>query len=407
MWRIARLECAVQTYAWGSRTALARLRGEPVPSPTPQAELWIGAHPAAPSHLVADGRRVSLADLVSAEPEAVLGPAVAARFGPRLPFLAKLLAAGEPLSIQAHPDARQAREGFAREDAQGIALDSGRRCYRDPFAKPELVCALEPFEALCGLRPPGEIRELAQALGAPGLAREVAAALADPAPLAALLAALLRLAPERRAPLVAEAALAAAGSSDPALAWIPRLHALHPGDPGALAPLFLHHLRLAPGEAVFLAPGELHGHLEGFVVEVMASSDNVLRGGLTQKYVDVDALLRILRCEARAPQILRPARAGVTRYAAPAEEFALSALELAAGDAFASGPREGVEILACTRGALCVAAEGGAVELRAGEAALAPWAAGEWQVSGDGLLHRVGVPGGAATAARSAPTPPL
>src|SRR5215470_2806375 len=197
MWQIARLECAVLAYAWGSRTSLARLRGQPVPSATPEAELWIGAHPAAPSQLVVEGRRVSLDELVASAPEPVLGPAVAERFGPRLPLLAKLLAAAEPLSIQAHPDARHAREGFARENARGIALDAERRCYRDAFAKPELLCALEPFETLCGLRSPPEIRALAAELGAPEASGLVAAALAEPAPLAGLLAALLRLPRER------------------------------------------------------------------------------------------------------------------------------------------------------------------------------------------------------------------
>jgi len=394
--RIARLECAVLAYAWGSRSALARLRGEPVPSPTPEAELWIGAHPSAPSQVVTDGRRISLDELVAAEPEAVLGPAVAARFGPRLPLLAKLLAAGEPLSIQAHPEARLAREGFERENARGIALDSERRCYRDLHAKPELLCALEPFEALCGLRAPEEIRALAAQLGAAGASGLVAAALAEPAPLAALLAALLRLPAERCAHLVAEAALAAAGSRDAGLAWIPRLHAFHPGDPGVLAPLFLHYVRLAPGEAIFLPPGELHGHLGGFGVEVMASSDNVLRGGLTRKYVDVDELLRILRCEPHPPCTLQaePGRDGALHYTTPAQEFALSVLEVAPGAERGCGPRSGVELLLCTRGVLRIVAAGGAVVLGAGEAALAPFAAGAWTVTGEGRLHWVGVPPG-------------
>ena len=328
MRRIARLECAVLAYTWGSRSALARLRGEPVPSPTPEAELWIGAHPSAPSQVVTDGRRISLDELVAAEPEAVLGPSVAARFGPRLPLLAKLLAAGEPLSIQAHPDARLAREGFERENARGIALDAERRCYRDTHAKPELLCALEPFEALCGLRAPEEIRARAAQLGAPGASGLVAAALAEPAPLAALLAALLRLPPERCAHLVAEAALAAAGSRDAGLAWIPRLHAFHPGDPGVLAPLFLHYVRLAPGEAIFLPAGNLHTYLHGTGVEVLANSDNVLRGGLTPKHVDVPELLRVLDFSFGDMRVSTGEPNGPRRvYRTAAPEFELSRIE--------------------------------------------------------------------------------
>ena len=145
MRRIALLENPVLDYAWGSRTAIATLLGQPGPAAEPQAELWMGAHPSAPSHVVVDGLRVSLVELVAKDPLAVLGPRVLARFGPRLPFLAKLLAAAAPLSLQAHPDAEQARAGFERENALGIPQGSARRCYRDASHKPELLCALEPF----------------------------------------------------------------------------------------------------------------------------------------------------------------------------------------------------------------------------------------------------------------------
>jgi mannose-6-phosphate isomerase len=398
MWRVALLENPIRDYAWGSRTAIARLRGEPVPSPGPQAELWMGAHPAAPSYLRVGGRRVSLAELVAGAPEAILGPRLVARFGPRLPFLAKLLAAAEPLSIQAHPDARQAREGFARENALGLPLDSEKRGYRDPHHKPELLCALDPFEALCGFRPPAEIGRLAEGLAASALRAFIGAALARPAPLEELFAGLLRLEPARRHALVAEAAAAAAGADDPALRWIARLAALYPGDPGALAPLLLHHLRLAPGEAIFLRPGELHTYLGGFAVEVMASSDNVLRGGLTSKHVDVEELLHILRFEPASAQVLRPERdrTGAAVYRTPAAEFELCVLRVAPGRGFATGEERGVELLLCTGGAATVAdARGGSAGLRPGSSCLVPAAAGAYTVEGDGELYRVAVPPGA------------
>jgi mannose-6-phosphate isomerase len=397
MRRVALLENPVRDYAWGSRTAIARLLGEAVPAAAPQAELWMGAHPGAPSHVELDGRRVSLAELVAAAPEDVLGRAVAARFGPRLPFLAKLLAAAAPLSIQAHPDARRAREGFARENALGIPLDSEKRSYRDASHKPELLCALEPFEALRGFRPPAEIERLARRLGAPALCSFVEAALAGSAPLEELFAGLLRLEPARRRALVAEAAEAAAGADDPALAWIARLAALHPGDAGILAPLFLHHFRLAPGEAIFLAPGELHTYLGGFAVEVMASSDNVLRGGLTAKTVDVEELLRILRFEPGVPRVLRPEPdgTGAAVYRTPAAEFEVGVLRVAPGSGFATGERRGVELLVCTRGRAAVAdARGGSVALGPGRSCLAPAAAGAYEVAGEGELYRVAVPAG-------------
>jgi mannose-6-phosphate isomerase len=391
---IALLENPIRPYAWGSRTAIARLLGEPSPAPAPQAELWIGAHPSAPSRLEVGGRLVTLAELVERWPEEVLGRAVAARFGARLPFLVKLLAAAEPLSLQAHPDAAQAREGFARENALGIALDDEKRSYRDASHKPELLCALEPFEALRGFRPPAEIRELAQRLGAPRVAALVDAALGREAPLAELFASLWRIEPSRRRALVAEAAEAAADSGDPALRWIAGLHARHPGDPGALAPLLLHHLRLAPEDAIFLPAGEIHTYLGGFGIEVMASSDNVLRGGLTAKFVDVAELLRILRFEPGSTRVLRPEpdANGARVYATPAEEFELCAQRVRPGRGVSVGEPRGVEILLCSRGSLRVESEAGGVALAAGRSGVAPAAAGAYTVQGDGELHRVRVP---------------
>jgi mannose-6-phosphate isomerase len=391
---IVLLENPIRDYAWGSRTAIAGLLGEASPSPGPQAELWMGAHPAAPSHVVLAGRRLSLPELVAGAPEAILGPGVVAHFGPHLPFLAKLLAAAEPLSIQAHPDARQAREGFAREDALGIPLDSDERCYRDASHKPELLCALGPFEALRGFRPPAEIAHLAERLGAPGLRAFVTRALAGASPLRGLFTGLSCLDAGRRAALLAEAAEAAASSEDPALAWIARLAELHPGDAGALAPLFLHHLRLGPGEAIFLPPGELHTYLGGFAVEVMASSDNVLRGGLTAKHVDVDELLRILRFEPGSTQVLRPEPdgAGAAVYPTPAAEFELSELRIGRDRPFQAHGERRVEILLCVRGAVQVASVAGAVGLGPGRSCLVPAAAGAYSVEGEGALYRVGVP---------------
>lgn len=395
MKRIALLENPIQEYAWGSRTAIAALRGEP-PAPRPQAELWMGAHPRAPSHVRVEGRRVSLLECIERAPREVLGERVVERFGDRLPFLLKLLAAEKPLSIQAHPDAEQARRGFADEEARGLARDARERRYPDPNPKPELICALAPFVALRGFRPVAEVEARLERLGARGLARARERLAAEG--LRGLLSELLGMRGAAREALVAEAAAAAAAraADDPAFVWIARLAREHPGDVGALAPAFLHLVELAPGEAMFLSAGELHSYLEGVGVELMGNSDNVLRGGLTEKHVDADELLRVLRFEASRPERLRPEPAGPREevYAAPAAEFRLSRLRLARGQAFAAPADRGIEILLCLDGAPRIATPGDAHELplAPGASAVAPAAAGAYWVEGPGTLYRASVP---------------
>jgi mannose-6-phosphate isomerase len=158
------LRGAIRTYAWGSRTAIAELTGRPIPTAEPEAELWLGAHPGDPAWLVTEDGERSLLKSLRADPERQLGAAVRARFGDDLPFLVKVIAADQPLSLQAHPSAEQAVEGYRREDLMGVPLCSPVRNYRDRSHKPELVVALERFEALAGFRPARRTRELFRAL---------------------------------------------------------------------------------------------------------------------------------------------------------------------------------------------------------------------------------------------------
>jgi len=396
---VALLEGQVREYDWGSRTALAELLGRPSPSPRPEAELWLGAHPLAPSRVRLGGRALGLAEWIAGDPEGVLGPRVRARFGDRLPFLLKVLAAEEPLSIQAHPDSSQAREGFARENALGISVDAPERSYRDASHKPEILCALSRFQALCGFRSPARIQALLERLSAPGLDPE-RAHLRDAAKDEALrgfFAGLLRMPPARRAPLLDECAEAASmlRDEDPAFDWLLRLHARHPGDPGVLAPLFLELVELRPGQALFLEPGRLHCYLRGVGVELMASSDNVLRGGLTGKHVDVDELLRVLRFEEARGEVLeaRSAGLGIFEYATPAPEFRLARLELGGPSVEVPGAGRGIEILLCSEGALRVRASGAeAVPLPKGASCAVPASAGAYSVSGAGTAFRASVP---------------
>jgi mannose-6-phosphate isomerase len=381
----------VRHYDWGSRTAIAGLLGRPAPSERPEAELWLGAHPSGPAEAYVEGRWERLDHLLERASEPLLGSSPLAGFERRLPFLLKLLAVERPLSLQAHPDPVQARAGFLREQERG---EAGLRLYADPHAKPELVCALTPFLAMCGLRPAAEVRER---LAPCGLATLLPGDPDDPCALREFLRAWLAAEPAaRRGPL--QRALRHAertAATDPDSATILALAAEHPEDPGVLAPWFLHRIELAPGEAIFLPPGELHCYLAGTAVEIMASSDNVVRAGLTGKTVDVAELLRIVRTASRRPPVLRPEprRPGEGVWTTPAEEFELSLLTPAEGAPVALPVRSGIEILWCAEGTVRVesAAHAG-VELARGESCLVPAATGAYRVSGVGRSFRAALP---------------
>ncbi|MFE2957532.1 mannose-6-phosphate isomerase, class I [Nocardia tengchongensis] len=334
---------ALRSYAWGSRTALAQLCGRPVPSAHPEAELWFGAHPADPARVQINGHSESLLELVSADPQHELGP-VAGEFGGRLPFLLKILAAEEPLSLQAHPSIEQARAGFARENHNGVALDSAMRNYRDENHKPELVVALDRFEALAGFREPRQTVRLLQALDVPELNQyaELLAAQPDSAGLRTLFttwialpqASLSTLLPKVLDGCVRYLSGTGSGSKEfvPEVRTALELAEAYPGDAGVLAALLLNRITLEPGEGLFLDAGNLHAYLRGVGVEIMANSDNVLRGGLTPKHVDVPELLRVLDFEPLDLPVIEAERVSdsVFRYHTPAPEFGLSRFELAA-----------------------------------------------------------------------------
>lgn len=341
------LSNTVMPYPWGSREDLARLQGRPHPTPTPEAELWVGTHPRAPS--LSEG--VPLGDIIADDPVGVLGAATAGRFHGELPFLLKLLAAADPLSIQAHPDKARAESGFARENAAGIPLDAPHRNYRDDNHKAEIVVALSPFWALNGFRPRAEMVELLDSAGLEEIAAERSClnggecrdALKD------FLRRILSLDRDRLARLDLELRAAAAGplAARPEGAWLRRVLDRYPADPGSLCVLLLNLVRLEPGQAMACAAGCLHAYLEGFCVELMANSDNVLRGGLTSKHVDRDELVGILDFVGGPPSIIE-AEAG--RYPMPVEDFGLTRVAVAAGERKTIPADHGFEILLATGG---------------------------------------------------------
>ncbi|HUP22532.1 MAG TPA: mannose-6-phosphate isomerase, class I [Thermoanaerobaculia bacterium] len=407
------LDNPVRPYAWGSRTFLAALGGRATPSAEPEAELWMGAHPSAPSRVRNGGRDVALDALIAERPEEVLGAATLSRHGAALPFLLKLLAAAEPLSIQVHPTPEEARAGFGREEASGVPRGVPERSYPDPRAKPELLCALEPFVALHGFRRPEEIAAWIERLDAPELVPAIEPLRRSPsqAALCGLLEAIL-LAPRSRRAAMARAATTAAERQGPDAApevrWVARLGSRFPDDVTVLAPLFLNLVHLAPGEALFTEAGVIHTYLEGAAVELQASSDNVVRAGLTNKHVDVTELLRLVRFEPIVPRILEPratAVPGVFSLEPPPPDLSLERMETGSSrpgtapvvELDRSSVDRGPEVLLCTAGETVVegwAGSGGEPQrerLRAGESLLLTAAASRCRLTGEATVFRARV----------------
>lgn len=400
------LENPVRPYAWGSTTVIPELLGRE-PDGTPQAELWVGAHPDDPSRLLPLGalRRTTgdgassegtteqtLLDRIGADPSGTLGARVVAAFGPRLPFLLKVLAVEHPLSLQVHPSKPQAQRGYAAEEAAGIAADAPERNYRDDNHKPEMIYALTVFDALCGFRPLAATQRFLHAMALPSLEADADRLRRDDHGLRDVVKRWLSLEPDTAAQLVAEVGDAAAGlMSDGEFsleaAIVAGLAAGYPGDGGVLVALLLNRVRLAPGEAVFLPAGLPHAYLHGTGVEIMASSDNVLRGGLTEKRVDVDELLRILDDTPGPVEVLRPKlSSGVAGFDVALPDFALSMLHLDA--ASYDLPSGSPQILLALDGSAVLTQPGREIDLSPGAAAFVGAEEPGVHVSGSGLVAR-------------------
>src|SRR5918911_820540 len=382
------LTSSVRFYPWGSRTVIPELLGQPSPAPQPHAELWMGAHPDEPS-VLSNGTPLDKA--IEERPEELLGAAVRERFGDRLPFLMKVLAAERPLSLQAHPTSEQARAGFLAEEAAGVPRDDPTRTFKDPCHKPELLLALTTFEALCGFRPVEESLHCLAKLQLPEL-KPTIAALARGG-LRAAIPQLLALSDGRRTSLVEAVARRAAtyvAAHDPEFIntyrWAATLAESYPGDPGVVISLMCNHLKLAPGEAVFLPAGNLHAYLSGAGVEVMASSDNVLRGGLTSKHVDLAALIEVLDFSDGRIPVLHPVLGpGGLRFPVPVDDFDLTRVSLDAGTGTLT--TRGPQLLLCTEGSAVLASADDELKLEKGQSAFVP-AGAPVSARGPALLYR-------------------
>ncbi len=362
------LECQTRQYAWGGYEFIAALTGRPNPDRTPVAELWVGAHPLAPASVSAAGARVTLDRLIARAPDTMLGPEVAARFGPSLPDLLKVLDVRAMLSIQAHPDKRLADDGFRRESSAGIPVDAPGRNYRDDNHKPEATVALTAFWMLYGFKTLEAIADTLDRVPelrrlAPDLRARLAPVSHDRCGRESLLRALyeraMNLPPLEvdriLEPLLARLAEPTQGGTDDKTSpdfWAARAAAQFPlpgghVDRGIISIYLLNLVRLEPGQGIYIPAGLLHAHLEGTAIEIMANSDNVLRGGLTAKHVDVPELLRALAFKSTPPAVLSGDRVSAVelRYGTPAAEFALSRLDVAPGRPFVSAPVWGADTL--------------------------------------------------------------
>jgi mannose-6-phosphate isomerase len=408
-------------YAWGSPTAIPELLGTPVTG-RPQAELWLGAHPGSPSRILdpaAAGGAEDLAAWIDADPATALG---ADRSGDSLPYLLKVLAAAEPLSLQAHPTLERARAGFERENAEGVPLDAPHRNYKDALHKPEVVVAIsDRYEALCGFRPLAEVREIIELLvtidasqTAPrwelygpivhlledsetlretdaGILRSVVAwVLSGGEEVQTLVGHLVRTAEKALHPAHAHMT----DPYTPSLETVVALQEEYPGDPGIIISLLLNRVTLRAGEALYLPAGNIHAYLRGTGVELMAASDNVLRGGLTPKHVDVPELLEVLDFESATVPYLVPTHPaeGLSVFRPDLDDFELVRVEAHAGGAPVRLEPAGPAIVICLNGTLTVrGATGQDVLVRGGSVFVTP-DEGELSFSGEGVAF-VAAPG--------------
>jgi mannose-6-phosphate isomerase len=394
------LQNTIQEYAWGSLTAIPQLLGNANPENVPQAELWMGAHPKAPSKVFHNNQWVSLLDLINENPEAILGKTAARKFNGTLPYLFKVLAASRPLSIQAHPNLEQARRGFQRENAEGIPLSAPHRNYKDANHKPECILALTLFWALCGFRNPLESITYFTQICPNSLSEELAALRQAQASdgLRRFFSFLMNLDDNQRKSIISEARhnLDAIPDEDPVFGRVRQLANEYPDDIGIFAPIFLNLVCLKPGQAMFLAAGQLHAYLDGLGIELMANSDNVLRCGLTPKHVDVPELLNVLDFNAYEVEFLSPEKIGAceTLYSSPVEEFVLSTIVLKPGEIYKGKKHRSAEILLCMDGTATLSDIGTdhRISIKKGVSLIIPAVVAGYEMKGEAIFYKASVP---------------
>jgi mannose-6-phosphate isomerase len=400
MKQIKILKNKIQDYLWGSATAIPEFLGTENPTRKPQAEIWMGAHPKAPSLVNCNGQWRSLQELIEENPGEILGEKAAAKFYNQLPYLFKVLAVAKPLSIQAHPNRIQAQKGFERENIEEIPIEAPNRNYKDQNHKPECICALSTFWALAGFRNIAEIVSLTEKICSGSMAAEIEQLRQQQNSLGLkrFFIQLTTMDAERQKRVIDEALQNAPQVADDnkEFQWMLRLAVEYPRDIGIFAPIILNLVQLQPAQALFLPAGELHAYLEGFGIELMANSDNVLRGGLTSKHIDMPELLQIIRFEPRDINIRAtvPKSPAERVYDSPADEFQLSAISVTGNRDYQSAETRSAEILLCTDGRTYLQDSGSQdiIELTKGISVIIPASVKSYSLSGHGTLFKASVP---------------
>jgi mannose-6-phosphate isomerase len=345
----------------------------------------------------------SLIDFIAKNPIDILGKRIVMIYGNQLPYLFKVLAAEAPLSIQAHPNSDQATAGYARENDLGIPINAPHRKYKDDHHKPECICALTPFWSICGFRKIPEMLSLLKRVCPQTLSRELHHLKMQPDTdgLRAFFQSIMAMERENVLTVIQEAVAHAVvrKREDDAFDWMVKLASAYPGDIGAIFPAVLNLICLQPGEAMYLASGELHAYLYGVGIELMANSDNVLRGGLTPKHVDVPELMKVLTFQEKTIDILRPEayRPHEKIYRTPTEAFVLSVISLKPGDAYESLAERSAEIMLITKGRVEIRDEGSGerIEMAKGMSVIVPAAVLRYSIRGEGVVYKAAVPLGA------------
>jgi len=393
------LENTIKEYEWGSHTAIANLLGEKAPSDAPQAELWMGAHPRASSMVVYEGQLIPLQELILRHPEDILGKSIAGKFNNKLPFLFKVLAASRPLSIQAHPNLAQAKDGFMRENDLNIAKDAPNRNYKDNNHKPECICALTTFWAMNGFRKISNIISFIEKVCPRSLGKELnkLEKKQDSDGLKQFFKFLMELDQKGKKQVLSEALNSARkfAQIDPVFEWMVKLSKEYPQDIAILSPAMLNLICLDPGEALFLFSGELHAYLAGMGIELMANSDNVLRGGLTRKHVDVPELLKVVNFEERDIKILQCEEKSSNEciYPSKAEELILSVISLDSKKNYKSLTGRSAEILLCTDGQAIITDcdNDEDISLKKGKCVFVPASVKTYSMKGKAVIYKASI----------------